>query len=139
MSCTWTADVVANLDRSEAEVDPQTVTICHCTDCQVLTGSVYRVTVPARNETFKLISGSPKYVKTAESGTKRAHAFCPDCGTPIYATSVSDQQVYGLRVGTLQQRSQLAPKKQAWCRSASGLGDEYRTAAAESEAASALN
>jgi hypothetical protein len=107
--------------KYEAEVDPQTVTICHCTDCQVLTGSVYRVTVPARNETFKLISGSPKiYVKTAESGTKRAHAFCPDCGTPIYATSVSDQQVYGLRVGTLRQRSQLAPKKQAWCRSALG-------------------
>ena len=46
--------------KYEAEVDPQTVTICHCTDCQVLTGSVYRVTVPARNETFKLISGSPK-------------------------------------------------------------------------------
>jgi hypothetical protein len=31
----------------EAEVDPLTVSICHCTDCQTLTGSAYRVTVPS--------------------------------------------------------------------------------------------
>ena len=33
-------------------------------------------------------SGTPKiYIKTAESGNKRAHAFCPGCGTPIYAAA----------------------------------------------------
>jgi hypothetical protein len=31
-----------------------------------------------------LLSGTPKtYVKTAESGNKRLHAFCGSCGTPI--------------------------------------------------------
>ena len=29
----------------EAAVDPTRVTICHCTACQNLTGSAYRVTV----------------------------------------------------------------------------------------------
>jgi hypothetical protein len=29
----------------EAEIDPELVSICHCTDCQTLTGSPYRVTV----------------------------------------------------------------------------------------------
>ena len=29
----------------EAEIDPELVSICHCTDCQALTGSPYRVTV----------------------------------------------------------------------------------------------
>ena len=28
----------------EAEIDPEDVSICHCTDCQRLTGSPYRVT-----------------------------------------------------------------------------------------------
>jgi hypothetical protein len=29
----------------QAEIDPERVSICHCTDCQTLTGSPYRVTV----------------------------------------------------------------------------------------------
>ena len=105
--------------KYEAEVDPEAVSICHCTDCQTLTGSAFRVTVPARKEGFKLLTGQPKiYVKTAESGTQRAHGFCPDCGTPIYATAVTDPQVYGIRVGTTRQRAALPPKRQGWCHSA---------------------
>ena len=70
----------------EAEVDPTALTICHCTDCQTLTGSAFRINIPAPAEHFVLRSGMPKsYVKTAESGNKRRHAFCGDCGTPIYA------------------------------------------------------
>lgn len=105
----------------EADVDPERVTICHCTDCQNLTGSAFRVTVPAPRESFVMRSGNPKiYIKkTSDSGTPRAHAFCPDCGTPIYATSVEERPAsYGLRVGTLAQRAQLAPRRQVWCRSA---------------------
>jgi hypothetical protein len=103
----------------EAEVDPATVGICHCTDCQTLTGSAYRVTVPAPKDGFRLLTGRPKvYVKTAESGTRRAHGFCPECGTPIYATAVTDPQVYGVRVGTARQRAELRPTRQVWCRSA---------------------
>ncbi len=101
-----------------AEVDPEKVSICHCTDCQVLTGSAYRVTVPAPAASFELLSGEPKiYVKIADSGNERAHGFCDNCGTPIYATSVSDITSYGLRVGALAQRAQLAPKRRIWCRS----------------------
>ena len=53
------------------------------------------------------------------SGTRRRHAFCPNCGSPIYATSDEDNpSVFGLRVGALDQRAQLAPKRRIWCRSA---------------------
>jgi len=103
----------------EAEIDPQRVAICHCTDCQMLTGSVYRVSVQAPREKFSLLSGQPKvYVKTADSGTKRAHSFCPDCGTPIYSSAVQDPPTYSLRVGCLRQRAELRPLRQNWCDSA---------------------
>ena len=103
----------------EADVDPETAAICHCTDCQMLTGSAYRANVRTNKGAFKLLSGKPKvYVKIAESGTKRSHAFCPDCGTPVYSTSVTDPQFYSLRFGTLRQRAQLRPIKQIWCGSA---------------------
>ena len=104
----------------EAEVDPGAVTICHCTDCQTLTGSAYRVNVQTTPSTFRLLTGQPKiYVKTAESGTKRAHGFCPECGTPIYSTApVPNPERYGLRVGNIRQKAQLPPKRRGWCRSA---------------------
>jgi hypothetical protein len=103
----------------EATVDPNAVGICHCTDCQKLSGSAFRVTVPARADAF-VMRGEPKiYIKTADSGTKRAHAFCPECGTPIYASAVSNPPSYSLRVGTIKQRAELgAPKRQIWCQSA---------------------
>lgn len=105
-----------------AEIDPATVCICHCTDCQVLTSSAFRIVVLAQKGSFQLLSGKPKiYVKTADSGTKRAQAFCPECGTQIYATkAVARPDLYGLRVGAIRQRAQLRPTRQIWCRSAFG-------------------
>ena len=103
----------------EAEVDPGAVTICHCTDCQKLTGSAFRANVSAPAAQFVLRTGTPKsYVKTAESGNKRRHAFCGTCGTPIYACAVDNPPSYSLRVGTITQRAAFSPLRQIWRRSA---------------------
>ena len=103
----------------EAEIDPATVGICHCTDCQELTGSPYRVSVPAPAATFKLLRGEPRtFIKTAESGNKRRHAFCGNCGSPLYAAAPENPPVYTLRVGNVRQRADLPPKRAIWCKSA---------------------
>ena len=104
----------------EAEVLPEAVEICHCSDCQTLSGSAYRTVVPALPGTFRLLSGKPRsYVKTAESGSRRAQVFCPHCGTPIYSAAADGGPSFlGIRVGTLHQRDLLVPKAQYWCRSA---------------------
>ena len=106
----------------EAEIDPSGVRLCHCTDCQTLSSSAYRVVVSAVEGSFRLLTGEPKiYVKTAESGAKRVQAFCGTCGTPLYATSVGDgAKKYGLRLGAIRQRAALRPTRQFWCRSALG-------------------
>lgn len=103
----------------EASVDPEKCGICHCTDCQTFSGSPFRASVPARKEDFRLLSGTPKrYVKTADSGAKRVQTFCEICGTPIYATSFDNPEVYNLRLGAVKQRAQITPKRQIWCGSA---------------------
>ena len=103
----------------EADVDPTRVGICHCRDCQKLTGSAYRVSVAVAREAFKLLNGAPTvYVKTAESGAKRAQAFCPTCGSPLYTYDIEKPATYGLRVGCIDQREELEPRRQIWCRSA---------------------
>jgi hypothetical protein len=102
-----------------AEVDPAAVTICHCTDCQRLTGSAFRANVVAPAAHFVLHGDTLKsYVKTAESGNQRRHAFCGECGTPVYACAIENPQSYSLRIGTITQRAAFAPKRQIWRRSA---------------------
>ncbi len=103
-----------------ATIDPGAARICHCSDCQTLSGTAFRVVVGTKEADFNLTSGALKiYVKTAESGNQREQSFCGNCGTPIYATSVGgEDRMLGLRVGALQQRDQLTPVAQIWARSA---------------------
>jgi hypothetical protein len=107
--------------KIEGEADPQTVQVCHCTDCQVSTGSAFRVSVPVSGATFKMTGTPTLYLKTtADSGNPRVQAFCPKCGAPIYSTTPGEgvQRSYTVRVGILRQRDQLSPGKQNWFRSA---------------------
>jgi len=103
----------------EAEVEPDAMLVCHCTDCQTLTGTAFRAVVTASAETFMLRSGVPKtYVKTADSGNKRCQAFCGNCGTPLYACGVDSPRSYTLRIGAITQRAAFSPQRQIWRRSA---------------------
>jgi hypothetical protein len=102
------------------EVAPETATICHCTDCQTLSGTAFRTSVVAERANFRLMSGELRtYVKVGDSGRRRAQTFCPICGSPIYSTSADDPTSgYNIRIGTIRQRNQLIPRAQIWCRSA---------------------
>jgi len=100
----------------QAEIDPDQVVICHCTDCQTFSSAPYRVSVfgvPA--ECFHL-EGTPKtYIKTGGSGREVRVAFCGDCGTALYSTKNDIEGPFNLRVGAIRQRSGLIPKMQGFC------------------------
>lgn len=100
----------------EADVTPGTMRLCHCLDCQRLTGSPYRANIQAPASGFRLLTGKPReYVKTADSGAKRVHAFCGTCGAPIYACAPANPESYALRVGGLDEKDALGPPaRQIW-------------------------
>jgi hypothetical protein len=103
----------------EAEIDPERVTVCHCVDCQKFSGAPFRLSAPARAEDLKVLRGAPKvYVKTAESGNRRAQGFCGDCGSAIYSADAEGAKVYMLRVGAMAERNALPPRRQIWCEAA---------------------
>jgi hypothetical protein len=104
----------------EAEIDPAEVSVCHCTDCQALTGTAYRVTVMTPRDKVRMTGAEPRtYVKTADNGNPRIQQFCPDCGSPVLTTGEGKAaEMIGLRWGSIRQRRKLVPRKQIWCRSA---------------------
>ncbi len=104
----------------KADIDPSQVSVCHCTDCQMLTGSPYRVTLVTSRDSVVLTGNAPKiYTKTGDNGRKRLQYFCPDCGSPLFTTGEgADAAEWGIRWGSIRQREQLAPKRQIWCQSA---------------------
>ncbi len=104
--------------RYEAEIDPARISICHCTDCQRLTGSPFRVTALCDGSLIKQTGDAPAiYVKTAESGRKRNMYFCGACGTPLFSSSAEGTGEWGIRWGSINQRDTLVPQRQIWARS----------------------
>lgn len=101
-----------------AEIDPARVTMCHCTDCQVLSGAPFRSNVMVPMEQFRLSGQAKTYVKIAQSGNRRAQVFCPECGTPIYSAAAENPTAVVIRMGCVTQKAQLAPALQTWHRSA---------------------
>jgi hypothetical protein len=97
-----------------AEVDPSRVVVCHCTDCQVLSGSAFRVVAAAPFDRFSISGPMKRYVKVAASGSRRAQVFCPECGTPLYAAAPENPEWVSIRLGCVEQRAQLEPAVQIW-------------------------
>lgn len=94
-----------------AEVDPSRVMVCHCADCQILSGSPMRAVVAAPMATF-VVRGRPKrYVKVAQSGNLRAQVFCPECGTPLYATAPENATSVIIRVASRNVLSSSLPPR----------------------------
>ena len=100
----------------DAEVEPGTIAICHCADCQMQSGSVFRTNIPAAADHFHIIKGTPrKYIKVTTNGARRVHAFCENCGGPVYSSAEENPKSYSLRVGALKQRYELgSPARQIW-------------------------
>jgi len=92
---------------------------CHCTDCQINSGTAFGYVVGAVNDSFNLLKGELSfYIKLADSGAKRELAFCGKCGTRIYAKPENGKPgFFGLRVGTIRQRKSLHPTRQVWKKS----------------------
>lgn len=99
-----------------AMVDKNKVRVCHCTDCQKMSGAPLRVIAPALDSNVKIIGNPKEYIKIGESGNKRIQAFCGKCGTQLFATDLN-KTVFNLRAGFLEQKNLLKPIQHVFTKS----------------------
>ena len=93
-----------------AEVDPSTAMVCHCTDCQIISGGPRRTDVAVKVENISINGVVAEYTEVAESGRKRVLGFCNTCGTELYGAD-AEKKNFVIRLGFLNQRDELIPIK----------------------------
>ena len=105
--------------KYQAKSQNNNALVCHCSDCQRMSSGPFRAVIIAEPNSVVFTQGEAKeFVKTAQSGNKRAQGFCGTCGTTLYATNAEKEgRVYGLRIGAVDQRDEFKPSAQIWSQS----------------------
>ena len=118
MSVSYTGGCLCNALRYRFKTEPQTVYICHCTECQKVSSSAFGMSVRVNGHDFTITEGNGKIIKTtADSGRIKEGLFCPECGTRISNKPTSSNLVV-VKAGTLDNPNWFKPIAHIWTRSA---------------------
>ena len=72
--------------RFETTTKPVMQSLCHCTDCQTVSGSAFYTAYIVPLETVTLTKGEPgEFDVTSDKGRNNRRRFCRDCGTRLWA------------------------------------------------------
>jgi hypothetical protein len=92
---------------------------CHCRDCQRAGGAAYAPTVVVSRAVFRLTRGEPSWYATrSDGGNEARRAFCPSCGSPLFASSSARPEFLGIRAGSLDDPSWFRAAGDVWVESA---------------------
>jgi hypothetical protein len=90
--------------------DPINVRVCHCQDCQRLTGSAFfvRALYP---RTAVSIAGALAEINSSEDLIRK---FCPRCGSQIFAQRRSNPNAIAIGLGSFDDLKGLEPSEHIW-------------------------
>src|SRR5882757_8193058 len=101
--------------RYESAAEPTMMLNCHCRDCQQSSGGPFSSLVIVPKEAFKLLQGIPRiHSSPSERGGMAHRGFCPDCGSPIQATTDANPRIVGIRTASLDDPSWFNPQIDVW-------------------------
>jgi hypothetical protein len=104
--------------RYECQGEPVSSFICHCTDCQQFTGSVFAAVLIFRKEFFRILSGTPtNFAVTAESGKKVEREFCSKCGASLFEVLEKRPDFIAVAAGSLDDKGVFKPARHVWTKS----------------------
>jgi hypothetical protein len=100
--------------------EPQSVGICHCTDCQKQTASAFSVNALFPESAFTVTGALRTFITIGESGQKVYRSFCPQCGSPIIGRLDVMPGIVIVKCGTLDDTSWIKLGLNLYCASAQG-------------------
>ncbi len=104
--------------RYECTAEPVAVYYCHCTDCQKASGTAFHTGVFVPVDAFTIVQGeAATYERPSDAGNTVTHAFCRDCGAPLYVFSSARTTHRSIKAGSLDDSSWLKPEFHIWTQS----------------------
>ena len=105
--------------RYQINGEPVTLYACHCLHCQSQSSSAFGMSMWVKAQDFELLCGQLKFwTETADDGSAKICAFCPECGCRIYHALEDSDGVLSLKAGSLDDKSILTPIAHIWTKRA---------------------
>ena len=101
--------------RYEVSGDPMAVVICHCKNCQKQSGSTFSINMIGQADQVSLQGDLSTYADEGDTGNPVNRKFCSNCGSPILSEILSQGNLIALKLGTLDDTSDIEPQTQFWC------------------------
>jgi hypothetical protein len=96
------------------EGEPQTVSLCHCLDCQRRTGSTYGIAAFFARSHVSMHGRASTYERPSNSGSSVAFHFCPQCGSTVYWEPRRKPDAIAVAVGAFGDPGFPAPTQAVW-------------------------
>lgn len=114
----WEGGCLCGAVRYRLVEDPIGLHVCHCTNCQKITGSAFITCMPVHRRALELVRGSTQlFAFTTIDGLAKREQRCAACGSCLWG-EIADLPLLALQAGTLDDTSWLRPIAHIWTRSA---------------------
>jgi hypothetical protein len=105
--------------RYETVGEPIRVSVCHCKQCQLRTGSAFGISCYFPKESVKVLQGSMKtYQRRSDDGRWFRTQFCGVCGSTVLWHLEALPEAIGVAGGSFDNTDWLDPKLHVWASSA---------------------
>jgi hypothetical protein len=111
----FTGGCLCGAVRYTARAEPAFVSVCHCRDCQKLTGSAFGALAGFPQSAVEIHGMLKTFTKIADSGRPIVRRFCPECGSSISEEPAARPDMVILNVGTFDDPTALRPAVQIYC------------------------
>jgi hypothetical protein len=111
MSETYIGGCACGAIRYEISGEPMFQNDCQCRDCQSRSGTGHGsyLTFPSK-EHVKLTGEAKRWDIAGDSGNVKTHAFCPNCGSPVYLTFAAMPDLFTVHATSLDDPSRYKPQ-----------------------------
>lgn len=97
--------------------DPIATAVCHCEHCQRQSGSAFSVNLMVHETQVSVTGDLSTYEEMGELGDAVyvRRRFCGSCGSAVMSEMVQANGMVAIKVGTLDDRSDIQPMAEVWC------------------------
>ncbi len=91
--------------------EPDSVSLCHCRDCQRRTGSAFGIAAFFPAESVEVDGESRRFARSRDDGIDFEFHFCPNCGGTVYWMSTGKAGLVAVATGAFADPAFPAPDR----------------------------